>query len=93
MTENTTTGEVPFDNNQHILDIHISEVRNRFERQNLTPAALEKMELLTEDFEDLAETLCRQTPASRSQSLALTALQEAKFWANDAIAHDPESRA
>ena len=34
----------------------------------------------------LAEAIVAQTPASREQSLALTALEEAVFWANAAIA-------
>jgi hypothetical protein len=35
---------------------------------------------------DVADVVCRLTPESREQSLALTALEEAVMWANAAIA-------
>ena len=34
----------------------------------------------------LAESIVEKTPASREQSLAITALEECVFWANAAIA-------
>jgi hypothetical protein len=37
---------------------------------------------------ELAEVLVGQTPASREQSLAITALEESVFWANAAIARN-----
>ena len=37
---------------------------------------------------DLAVTITSLTPTSREQSLALTALEEAVFWANAAIARN-----
>lgn len=37
---------------------------------------------------ELAYYLCHATPASREQSLALTHLEEAVFWANAAIARN-----
>lgn len=36
----------------------------------------------------LAEFICEYTPASREQSLAVTKLEEAVFWANAAIARN-----
>lgn len=38
----------------------------------------------------LAERICALTPGSREQSLAITALEEAVFWANAAIARRGE---
>ena len=37
----------------------------------------------------LAEILTELTPTSREQSLALTHVEEAMFWANAAIARNP----
>jgi hypothetical protein len=37
---------------------------------------------------DLAEEIVKSTPISREQSLALTHLEEAVFWANAAIARN-----
>lgn len=42
--------------------------------------------VLSSFFERLAVDLVRLTPGSREQSLALTALEEAKMWASAAIA-------
>lgn len=39
-------------------------------------------------FKNAAEVVVDVTPASREQSLAITALEEAAFWANAAIARD-----
>jgi hypothetical protein len=36
----------------------------------------------------LAEYVCMNTPPSREQSLAITKLEEAMFWANAAIARN-----
>lgn len=41
---------------------------------------------LREKFKSLAYTIVNNTPESREQSLALTALEEACFWTNAAIA-------
>jgi len=41
---------------------------------------------LREEAHNLATLIVARTPESREQSLALTALEEAVFWANAAIA-------
>lgn len=48
---------------------------------------LAQMEAL---FLEAARKVVRATPASREQSLALTALQEAKHWTAEAIAKNQE---
>jgi hypothetical protein len=47
-----------------------------------------KYELLRAHAKALAYTIKDNTPASREQSLALTKLEEAVFWANAAIARN-----
>lgn len=43
---------------------------------------------IREHFKNLALTVLDQTPPSREQSLALTHLEQALFWANAAIARN-----
>ena len=45
-----------------------------------------KHEAIRDVFRKLAEFIIDTTPASREQSLALTALQEAAMWSNAAVA-------
>ena len=46
---------------------------------------LEEIDALTYTYVSLATTLIMETPPSRELSLALTALEESKFWAVRAI--------
>lgn len=46
----------------------------------------EKYEVMWAASKSLAELFVKATPTSREQSLALTKLEEAVFWANAAIA-------
>lgn len=48
----------------------------------------ERYQSLRDDARVLAHEIVNQTPPSREQSLALTALEEAVFWANAAIARN-----
>ncbi len=63
-----------------------SDILDRFTRQSLGTAQIRAIESQTQDFHILAEDILDHTRPSREQSLALTALEEAKFWANQAIA-------
>lgn len=49
------------------------------------PARYEQVRSTAKDF---AQFIVSSTPASREQSLALTKLEEAVFWANAAIARN-----
>ncbi len=44
--------------------------------------------LLRDEAKKLAELICKNSPQSREQSLAITHLEEAIFWANAAIARN-----
>ena len=48
----------------------------------------DRYESLRYKAKNLALDICEKTPASREQSLALTKLEEAVFWANAAIARN-----
>ena len=48
----------------------------------------ERYEALRSQAKDLAIAIADGTPSSREQSLALTSLEEAVFWANAAIARN-----
>lgn len=46
----------------------------------------ERYVAIRDQAKSLAQTIVASTPASREQALAITALEEAVFWANAAIA-------
>ena len=48
----------------------------------------QKYELLRDEAKTLATNICKLCPPSREQSLALTKLEEAIFWANASIARN-----
>jgi len=58
----------------------------RFERKNLPPEAVAKITANTAAFRTFAEAVLAMAPAGRELSAALTALQEAMFWTNEAVA-------
>jgi len=62
------------------------EILRRFERQSIEPEQLRIIELMTHYFHDIAEDILEITRPNREQSLALTALEEAKYWVNQSIA-------
>ena len=48
----------------------------------------DRYEIIRAIARDFASHIIRHTPSSREQSLALTKLEEAVFWANAAIARN-----
>lgn len=63
-------------------------VANDFQHHDLNEEQLVRLGNLGAQFRSMAETVVYRTPASREQSLALTALEEASFWASAAIARN-----
>lgn len=57
----------------------------RFERKALDAAAVAQIEANTAAYRTFAEQVLAMAPAGRELSAALTALQEAKFWTNEAV--------
>ena len=52
------------------------------------PDQVERYQHLIDEVHMLARFICANTPASRDQSLALTSVEEALFWASAAIARN-----
>lgn len=82
MTDTTTPAS--------IFARHRGEILGRFATLSPTPAALATMKSTRTAFSALADQIILTSRPSREQSAALTALEEAKFWANQALAlHGP----
>jgi hypothetical protein len=63
-----------------------NEILHRFDTLKPTVDALRDMRDMRLDFQVIATVILAVSKPSREQSLALTALEEAKFWTNQAIA-------
>lgn len=61
-------------------------ILERFTRQQLQGETIAAIETSTSVFHAAASFVVDRTKPSREQSLALTALEEAKFWANQGLA-------
>lgn len=67
-----------------------SEIDNRFTYHPPHGDQPQRFEAMRAKAKDLAEHIVENTPESREQSLALTALDEVVMWANAAIARREE---
>ncbi|MCI0563110.1 MAG: hypothetical protein MN733_31920 [Nitrososphaera sp.] len=66
-------------------------VVDRFNYHQVDDVNIEKMKMLRERAVELASAIIILSPVSREQSLALTNLEQALFWANASIAR-PQSK-
>ena len=66
----------------------MSDIENRFTYHKPFGTQPERYELLRDRAKELAKDIIGWTPVSREQSLAITHLEEAIFWANAAIARN-----
>lgn len=64
------------------------DIENIFKYHAPKPGQQEKYEGLRAAAKSLAADIMLKTPPSREQSLALTKLEEAIFWANASIARN-----
>ena len=64
------------------------DIENRFTYHKPFGTQPERYEFLRSVAKELAIKIERLTPVSREQSLAITHLEEAIFWANAAIARN-----
>lgn len=69
-------------------DKMLERLENNFVYHSPKPGQGERYEEIRSAAKRYALLLCDLTPPSREQSLALTALEEATFWANAAIARN-----
>lgn len=67
-----------------------AELRKRFTYHPPVGDQAERYESIREGAKAFAEGVLRLTPESREQSLAITHLEEAVFWANAAIARNEQ---
>lgn len=61
---------------------------NNFKYHSPKGDQVERYPHIRKEAKTLAETICRTTPPSREQSLALTKLEEVVMWANAGIARN-----
>lgn len=64
------------------------DLENRFTFHPAKEEQAGKYEGIRAAAKGFAKHVCEVTPASREQSLAITAIEEAVFWANAAIARN-----
>lgn len=64
------------------------EIDARFGRKKLSPEAVSEIERVTSAFQEFAHAMVTTLPAGRELQTALTKLEEAKFFANQAIARN-----
>jgi len=67
-----------------------AELDKRFDLHPATAITGPTMDSLRTCHKSLAAMVTELTPPSREQSLAITALEEALFWANAAVARNTE---
>lgn len=70
----------------------LAEIRDRFTYHPPSTEGVKRHEALSTNFASLAEVVDETCPDGREKSLAMTKLEEAKFWASAAVARDPETR-
>lgn len=71
------------------LEIHKKQIERNFTYHAPKPEQVEKYTELRNAAKALALLIAESTPYCREQSLALTNLEQAVFWANAAIARNP----
>lgn len=67
-----------------------AEVLRRFDSFDLDEEQKVALANTRHNFQRIADAIVNSTHAGREQSLALTALEEAKYWVNQSLAKDGE---
>jgi len=70
----------------------MSELTDKFLYHTPSPEGVKTHQQLSELFIELATWVTKLVPVGREQSLALTNLEQAKFWASAGVARNPETR-
>jgi hypothetical protein len=68
------------------------EIRERFTYHPPSDGGAQRHRVLSESFIELAQLVDDVSPDGREKSLAMTSLEQAKFWASAAVARDPATR-
>lgn len=82
MTDQETVTRYP------LLERQINDLANRFTYHAPKPTQPERYTTLRDAGKNLATLILQCCPDSREQSLAITKLEEALFWANAGIARN-----
>jgi len=75
-----------------MTDQELIELRDRFHYHAPSAEGIKTHAKLSAEFTSLAQTVAELVPVGRERSLALTKLEEAKFWASAGVARNPETR-
>lgn len=70
----------------------IQDLHDRFHYHKPSEKGAGTHGALSAAFVHLAEMVVKCCPEGREQSLAITKLEEAKFWASAGVARNPETR-
>ena len=68
------------------------EVRDRVIYHAPSPEGVKRHAALSGEFENMIHVILAIVPPGREQSIVITKLEEAKFWASAAVARNPETR-
>ena len=68
------------------------DIRNRFTYHAPSPEGVDRHAALSDNFVSMAGLVDSICPDGREKSLAMTKLEEAKFWASAAVARNPKTR-
>lgn len=71
-----------------VTDQDLDELNKRFNYHKPKNDQPERYQVLRDEAKKVAGSIMINCPSSRERSLALTALEEAIFWANAAIARN-----
>jgi hypothetical protein len=75
-------------NGYEISDEMQKRLDNDFTYHSPVRDQVDRYPMIRDEAKELAVTIVKLTPPSREQSVALTKLEEAVFWANAAIARN-----
>lgn len=68
------------------------ELHDKFYYHPPSEQGVKRHQRLSSEFEELAAICVQTCPRGRELALALTKLEEAKFWASAAVARNPVTR-
>jgi hypothetical protein len=74
------------------MPLSLDEISDRFHYHKPSEQGTARHQRLSSSFVQIADVVNAACPEGREKSLALTKLEEAKFWASAAVARNPETR-
>lgn len=74
------------------MTITDKEMHDRFHYHSPSEEGVKRHAALSKAFADLGRLIYSVVPNGREQSLALTNLEQSKFWASAGVARNPDTR-